>query len=488
MAKLIIVVDKLQDWAPFYQYDGVMSLPAYLKWQPKQKQRVRVINLCRQSHYLGTGYYCSLLAEARSHNVMPSLRAFNKFNRFEISELIEELPGTLKSLLDKALADAAEQQLLFNIYFGETSLKALRKFASYLFEALPVPILRVELIKKNHWQIRSIKIGAVHKLTEQEQGHFAEVLERYSHKIWRLEPKNARFKYDLAVLANPNEPFPPCTPKSLELFRKAAKRAAMDTELISARDIQRLPEFDGLFIRETTGVNHHTFHLAVKAEREGLAVIDDPNSILRCGNKVYLQTLFQQHKVPVPDGLMLFKQDEDNLERAADTLGLPLVLKIPDGSFSRGVVKVSTLTELKAQLNALFEQSAIILAQRYTYTEFDWRIGVLNGQPLFACKYFMARNHWQIYKHGKGKTQSGGFTTCAIEEVPTHVLQAALAACKPIGDSLYGVDLKQAGDQAFVIEVNDNPNIDDGVEDLYLGNKLYDLLVEDFIRRIELNR
>lgn len=333
MAKLVIVVDKLQDWAPFYQYDGVMSLPDYLKWQPKQKQRVRVINLCRQSHYLGTGYYCSLLAEARGHNVMPSLRAFNKFNRHEISELIDELPGTLQNLLDKALADANDQQLIFNIYFGETSDKTLRKFASYLFDALPVPILRVELTRKKNWQIRSIRIGAVHKLTDIEQGHFAEVLERYSHKIWRLEPKSARFKYDLAILTNPKEAFPPCTPKSIDLFRKAAKRAAMDTELISARDIQRLAEFDGLFIRETTGVNHHTFHLAVKAEREGLAVIDDPNSILRCGNKVYLQTLFQQHKVPVPDGLMLFKQDEDNLERAADTLGLPLVLKIPDGSF-----------------------------------------------------------------------------------------------------------------------------------------------------------
>lgn len=488
MAKLIIVVDKLQDWAPFYQYDGVMSLPAYLKWQPKQQQRVRVINLCRQSHYLGTGYYCSLLAEARNHNVMPSLRAFNKFNRHEISELIEELPGTLRQQLDKGLADETEQQLTFNIYFGETEHKSLRKFADYLFSALPVPILRVELYKKSHWQIKSIKIGAVHKLAEAEQSFFANVLERYSHKIWRLEPKNQKFKYDLAVLTNPAEVFPPCTPKSLELFAKAAKRAAMDTELISAKDMQRLAEFDGLFIRETTGVDHHTFHMAVKAEREGLAVIDDPNSILRCGNKVYLQTLFQQHKVPIPDGLMLFKQDEDNLEKAADTLGLPLVLKIPDGSFSRGVVKVSTLTDLRAQLNALFEQSAIILAQRYTFTEFDWRIGVLNGLPIFACKYFMARNHWQIYKHGKGKTQSGGFTTCAISDVPEHVIQAAIAACRPIGDSLYGVDLKQDGEKVYVIEVNDNPNIDDGVEDLYLGNKLYDLLVEDFIRRIELSR
>ncbi|MCB5228243.1 RimK family protein [Alishewanella sp. 16-MA] len=488
MAKLIIVVDKLQDWAPFYQYDGVMSLPDYLKWRPKQAQRVRVINLCRQAHYLGTGYYCSLLAEANNHHVMPSLRAFNKFNRHEISELIEELPGQLRNQLAKALTESTEEQLTFNIYFGETELKALRKFASYLFEALPVPVLRVELQKKVQWQIKSIKIGAVHKLTETEQSFFAEVLERYSHKIWRLEPKNLKFKYDLAVLTNPTEKFPPCTPKSLELFAKAAKRAAMDIEHITAKDMQRLAEFDGLFIRETTAVNHHTFHMAVKAEREGLAVIDDPNSILRCGNKVYLQTLFQQHNVPSPDGLMLFKHDHDNLEKAADAFGLPLVLKIPDGSFSRGVVKVSTLTEFKAQLAALFEQSAIILAQRYTFTDFDWRIGVLNGQPLFACKYFMARNHWQIYKHGKTKTQSGGFSTCAIADVPKHVLAAALAACKPIGDSLYGVDLKQAGEQVFVIEVNDNPNIDDGVEDLYLGNKLYDMLVEDFIRRIELTR
>src|SRR5690606_21281812 len=154
-----------------------------------------------------------------------------------------------------------------------------------------------------------------------------------------------------------------------------------------------------------TAVNHHTFYMAQKAEREGLAVIDDPNSILRCGNKVYLHTLFTQHKVPMPDGVMLYMNDENNLARAVDTLGLPLVLKIPDGSLSRGVVKVKSLTDFNTQLTELFGQSSIILAQRYTFTEYDWRIGVLNGQAIFACKYFMARNHWQIYMHGKTKTQ-----------------------------------------------------------------------------------
>jgi glutathione synthase/RimK-type ligase-like ATP-grasp enzyme len=488
MAKLIIIVDKAQDWAPFHQYDGVMSLPAYLKWSAKQKQRVRVINLCRQSHYLGSGYYCSLLAEARGHNVMPSVRAFNKFNRHEIADIAEDVPLALLQQLNKALAEETLNQLTFNIYFGETEHKALKKVASFLFEAFPVPILRVELQKKTSWQVKTLKIGSVNRLSETEQSLFGNILEKYSHKIWRLEPTNRKFKYDLAVLVDPKEKFPPCTPKSLELFVKAAKKAAMDVEQITVKDIHRLAEFDGLFIRETTAVNHHTFHMAQKAEREGLAVVDDPSSILRCGNKVYLHTLFEQHNVPMPDGLMLFKQDEDNLERAVDSLGLPLVLKVPDGSFSRGVIKVKSLTEFRSTLATLFEQSAIILAQRYTFTEYDWRIGVLNGQAIFACKYFMARNHWQIYKHGKAKTESGGFSTCAVNEVPAHVLDAAIRACAPIGDSLYGVDVKQDGDKVYVIEVNDNPNIDDGVEDLHLGNKLYDILVEDFIRRIELIR
>ena len=48
-----------------------------------------------------------------------------------------------------------------------------------------------------------------------------------------------------------------------------------------------------------------------------------------------------------------------------------------------------------------------------------------------------------------------------------------------IGDGLYGVDLKQAGDKVVVIEVNDNPNIDCGVEDVYLGDDLYKTQVEN---------
>ena len=51
----------------------------------------------------------------------------------------------------------------------------------------------------------------------------------------------------------------------------------------------------------------------------------------------------------------------------------------------------------KQVLKMLFEKSAILLAQAFTPTEFDWRVGLLNGVPLYACKYYMAKGHWQIY-------------------------------------------------------------------------------------------
>ena len=170
------------------------------------------------------------------------------------------------------------------------------------------------------------------------------------------------------------------------------------------------------------------------------------------------------------------------------------MLKIPDGSFSRGIHKVETAAQLEDVAGKLFQQTALLLAQEYLYTEFDWRIGVLDGEPLYACQYFMSRGHWQIYDHtprtgtAKGTVRSGGFKTLPIREAPSEIVRLATRASNAIGNSLYGVDLKMAGDRAVIIEVNDNPSIDAGVEDAYLGEDLYRRIMEEFLRRLERKR
>jgi glutathione synthase/RimK-type ligase-like ATP-grasp enzyme len=63
-------------------------------------------------------------------------------------------------------------------------------------------------------------------------------------------------------------------------------------------------------------------------------------------------------------------------------------------------------------------------------------------------------------------------------------VKTAVHAASVIGDGLYGVDLKQVVDRCYVMEVNDNPNIDAGNEDGVLKDALYREVLGVFLRRI----
>ena len=208
-------------------------------------------------------------------------------------------------------------------------------------------------------------------------------------------------------------------------------------------------------------------------------------SILRCTNKIYLADLLKTHKIPTPKTVIINQPSHDALMKLEQEIGFPMVLKIPDGSFSRGVIKVENPTELMEQSKVLLKESVMLLAQEYMYTQYDWRIGILNNRPLFACRYYMVDDHWQIYKHESQETQSGGFETLPTFEAPKAVIDIAMKAAKLIGNGFYGVDIKRSGHRVVVIEVNDNPSIDSDVEDKYLGEELYTEIMKDFLQRME---
>ena len=490
-SQVVIIVERKEDWASYFPSEDVMSAQEYLEQPPESEvgKRVQVINLCRSYKYLGHGYYCSLLAEARGHKVIPSVRTISELTR-------KSLYGLALDDLDKALDKALNNHLYSNtegftltLYFGKTNLEPLQELARQLFETFPCPILLIEFRKSTSWRIEGIRSGVLHKLREDQEDHFANSLDSFSRKIWRM-PRSPRVaRYDLAILHDPQEALPPSNAKALESFIRVGKTLGIDVDLIEKKDYSRIAEYDALLIRETTSVGNHTYRFAKKAESEGLVVMDDPASILRCTNTVYLTDLLKSHQLGMPATEILYKERPEEFERVGERLGFPLVLKIPDGCFSRGVIKVESQQALLEATSELFEHSVLLLAQEFFYTEYDWRIGVLNRKPIFACQYFMSKGHWQIYNHkAKGQDINGECRTLAVHEAPRAVVELAVKTANLIGDGLYGVDLKQSGDKVVVIEVNDNPNMDAGIEDAYLQDDLYSLVLEEFIRRLELKR
>jgi len=106
--------------------------------------------------------------------------------------------------------------------------------------------------------------------------------------------------------------------------------------------------------------------------------------------------------------------------------------------------------------------------QKFTPTAFDWRVGVLNDDVLYVCKYMIPKGRW---KHGaklRGKPTFTWGITFALkkESIPPRLREVALKACSVVGKGLYGVDLKEVDGDYVVVEVNDNPSIYAGYEDL----------------------
>ncbi|GAB6068414.1 RimK family protein [Methylothermus subterraneus] len=489
MSSHIVLIERKEDWLPSFPEVHTLTAREYLG-QPEllEHRGIHLINLCRSYRYLSTGYYCSLLAGARHHKALPSVNTLTALSRKSLYTLdVEELDPSIQKTLTKRQPPAASEELELAIYFGQADDPGLQGLARQIFDLFPCPILKVTFRRQHRWGISAIHPLPLHLLTPSQQEDFARALSAYLSKPWRLPKPKRAARYDLAILHDPNEKKAPSNPGALRKFVQTGKKLGIEVELIERKDYGRLSEFDALFIRATTAINHYTYRFSHKAVLEGIPVIDDPTSIIRCTNKVFLAELLAKERLPCPKTAILQKGDP---KAQNNPLGFPVVLKIPDGSFSRGVLKADNPYQYRQLLGELFKESDLILAQEFVYTPFDWRIGILNYQPLYACRYFMSRRHWQIVKYERsGRVVEGGFETLAVEQAPKAVVDAALHLAHKIGDGLYGVDLKQTEDgKLYVIEINDNPNIDAGIEDKVLGEELYRRILADFIRRIEERR
>ena len=479
----LIVVDDLRDFRWQDPNRLVITARDYIaRGAPDRKPRRRVINLCRDYEYLSLGYYCSLLAEARGDRPLPSMEAmldvfWRRLQRHALPELDEQIGKDLRAV-------GPGGSFTLNVFFGVGDDPRLQELARRAFDQFHCPLLALECRHSGTWKVSAVKPLSIRQLKPEQEGLFEWALDRYLRIGARTPKPRPQYRYDLAILHDPAERLPPSDAKALARFVKAGESLDMAVDLITRKDFGRLAEFDALFIRETTNLDHHTYRFAKKAAAEGMVVIDDPASIVRCTNKVYLAELLRANKLLSPRTAIL---QRGQLDAAIDGFDYPVVLKIPDGSFSRGVEKAASHAEYVAIAEVMLKQSDVILVQEYMYTDYDWRVGVLNGEPLFVCQYFMSKDHWQIVNHkGGGTFTEGNARTLGVEDAPAEVVRTAVTAARLIGDGLYGVDLKQNDKGVHIIEINDNPNLDAGVEDAILKDELYRRIIGEFVRRLEL--
>ncbi len=503
----------------------LVSADEYLEGGAELTDRqLTVVNLCNSYRYRTKGYYVSLLADARGQTVVPGVEtiegladAYGMFRALqeagvptvdvrEMRSRHSSLPAAVPVDEDEAASDRTDRSVpLLRVdaaegpsyrpatgaevaetltYFGSCPDPRVRPAALAVYREWPAPVLRVQwILEEEVWKVTGVSPVSLRQLRREEREVLAEAL-RNERRVVRLgapSPSEGK-RASLAVLVDDGDPFSPSSPETIDKLERVAARMNVYVQRIGLGDLDKLGEYDALFIRALTSVTDPAFQFALRAEALGMPVVDDSQSIIRCSNKVFLEELLRREGIPTPRTLVVTARTppEQILE-----LGFPAVIKLPDGSFSAAVHKVSSPEEYRERAAEMFRRSPLIIAQEYLPTGFDWRVTVLDGQLLFAARYFMAKGHWQIRTEEKGTERYGRVEAVAREQAPRDVVELALRAAAPIGRGLYGVDIKETPAGPVVIEINDNPNLDVGYEDAEDGSAIYEDLVRFFLRRVE---
>ncbi len=184
MAQTLIVIHRRKDWEAYYPSEQVITFADYMNSaQVKTAPHTRIINLCRNFGYLTEGYYCSLLAEARGHKVIPSVQTLSDLGKRALYRLhLDDFSETVNKSLQQA---DVNQPIVLKSFFGHTADTSFNDLSQKLFEAFPCPILEITLRYRKIWEISGLKPLSPAGLDEPDETFFAEALDTFSRGIWR---------------------------------------------------------------------------------------------------------------------------------------------------------------------------------------------------------------------------------------------------------------------------------------------------------------
>ena len=466
MTGWVILVDQARDLPNAETPHKVISTSEYLA-RPRlfDMGRPKLVNLARSYAYQSKGYYASLLAEARGHRVVPTVETMLELREQKLYEhALPDLEEELNRCARRAdFQPDGEFKLL--VCFGIARDERFEPFGRLLFDWFRCPALEVIVEPGNWLSIDRIRPRNITRLANGEAEFFRAVAAQ-SHQARMARSQGAlgrqiRSRGALrserengAILAGFDQAFRPHRRENVGRRRAdhqaPARRACRVRRPVHPRN--HLDRQSHLPFRAPRLAGGHAGH-----RRSDL---DDP-----------------LHQQGLPDGAVAAEPGADAADRdhcrghrslQGDRRARPAAGGEDPGRLvlARRAQDRERPAEFKRICDELFEETDLLLAQKFLPTDFDWRVGVLAGEPLFVCQYRMARGHWQVVKYRPdGSSHEGGFRAFDLDQAPREVIDIAVRAARPIGDGFYGVDLKQTDNGIVVMEVNDNPSLEHGIED-----------------------
>jgi ribosomal protein S6--L-glutamate ligase len=251
------------------------------------------------------------------------------------------------------------------------------------------------------------------------------------------------------------------------LVEAAVKRGhdvrVLDTLQFDIRVSRRNPELfyqggavgpvDAVIPRIGASITHFGLAVVRQFEMMGVYCVNESQAIARSRDKLRCLQILSRHDIGLPP--TVYTRQADHVPGCIERVdGLPVVVKLLQGTQGIGVVLAETATTASSVIEAFHGLDQNILIQKFIAEAkgADIRALVVGRKVVAAMKRKAVAGEFRSNLHRGGTAQN--------VRLPAEYRRTALAAARVLGLRVAGVDLIESTEGPMVMEVNSSPGLE----------------------------
>ena len=215
-------------------------------------------------------------------------------------------------------------------------------------------------------------------------------------------------------------------------------------------------EFDAVIPRIGHSITRHGVSVLRHLEQLDVWCANSSTGILQSRDKLHSGQILARNRIPTPS--TSYVRDMKDIERAIENVGgLPVVVKVTQGTQGQGVFLRHTIHETRNLVQGLLMTGKAVLIQQYIAESHgkDIRALVVGGRVVASMRRKARGREFRSNYHLNGTVEG--------VDLPEEYAEAACRAARVLGLNVAGVDLLEGTNGPLVLEVNSSPGLE-GIE------------------------
>lgn len=198
-------------------------------------------------------------------------------------------------------------------------------------------------------------------------------------------------------------------------------------------------------------------------------------AITRSRDKLRSMQIFSRHDIGIPK--TVFANHPKDIDNLIDQVGgVPVVIKLLEGTQGIGVVLAETYNAAKSMIEAFYDLDASVLVQEFIKEAggADLRAFVVNGRVVGAMRRQGGKGEFRSNLHRGGSAE--------VIKITREERRTALLAAKAMGLNVAGVDMLQSSRGPLILEVNSSPGLEgiEGATQVDIAGKIIEFIETKF--------